>query len=169
MYRLQNYWDTARLARYFNPAAMRRIRLENAAFLLAYCTLLAWLGSGVVLRLGGAGLLLALACEDLLLLSQHTHMPSRLAGVERVAPFSGLQQQDSTRSLRLPAWLSWLLLHIGALELHHMHVRVLGYRLRAFRQTTTNEVHCGTWLCAVKRLSGVDSLFGARERTGMML
>jgi omega-6 fatty acid desaturase (delta-12 desaturase) len=169
MYRLQNYWNTPRLARYLNPAVMRRIRLENAGFLLAYCALLAWLGPLVVLRLCGAGLLLALACEDLLLVSQHTHMPTRRAGAARVVPFSALEQQANTRSLRLPGWLSWLLLHFDAHELHHMHVRVPGYRLRALSQPAPNEVHWWRWLCAVKRLSGVDFMFGTRERTGMDL
>jgi omega-6 fatty acid desaturase (delta-12 desaturase) len=169
MYRLQNYWNTPRLARYFNPALMRRIRRENVLYLLAYCALIAWIGPGAMLRLCGVGLLLALAMEDLLLVSQHTHMPTRRAGAERVAPFSALEQQASTRSLRLPAWLSWLWLHFDAHELHHMHVRVPGYHLRSLKQAAPNEVHWWRWLCAVKRMSGVDFMFGARERTGMFL
>lgn len=169
MYRLQNYWNTPRLARYFNPTLMRRIRRENALYLLAYVALIVWVGPGTVLRLCGAGLLLALAVEDLLLVSQHTHMPTRRAGDERVAPISALEQQTSTRSLRLPVWLSWLLLNFDAHELHHMHVCVPGYHLRSLKQAAPNEVHWWRWLCAVKRLSGVDFIFGARERTGMIL
>jgi omega-6 fatty acid desaturase (delta-12 desaturase) len=169
LYRVQNFWNTARLARYFTPSVMRRIRIENAVYLLAYCALLAWFGPATVARLCGVGLLLALAFQDLLLVSQHTHMPTLRAGEERVTPFSGQEQQVSTRSLRLPAWLSWMLLNVDAHELHHMHVRVPGYHLRALKQDAPNEVHWWTWLCAVKRLSGVEFMFGARERTGMLL
>ncbi len=169
LYRVQNFWNTPRLARHFTPAVMRRIRLENAAYLLAYCALLAWVGPGNALRLVGCGLLLSLAFQDLLLVSQHTHMPTHRAGDERVAPFSHMEQQANTRSLRFPRWLSWLLLHIDAHELHHMHVRVPGYHLRALAQDAPNEVHWWTWLRAVKRLSGVELMFGARERTGMLL
>ncbi|WP_181373260.1 fatty acid desaturase family protein [Massilia glaciei] len=169
LYRVQNFWNTPRLSRHFTPALMRRIRVENLAFLLAYAALLAWFGPGDALGLVGGGLLLSLAFQDLLLVSQHTHMPTRRAGGERVAPFSNMEQQANTRSLRLPRWLSWLLLHVDAHELHHMHVRVPGYRLRALKQDAPNEVHWWTWLRAAKSLSGVDFMFGARERTGMLL
>ncbi|MFL6659272.1 MAG: fatty acid desaturase family protein [Massilia sp.] len=169
LYRVQNYWNAARLARYFHPAVARRIRLENLVWLLAYVALLVIVGPATLVRLCGLGLLLALAIEDLLLVSQHTHMPTRRASGEKVTPFSGAEQQVSTRSLRLPGWLSWLWLHFDAHELHHLHVRVPGYHLRALPDATPNEVHWWRWLCAVKRLSGVDFMFGAREQTGMML
>ncbi|MES2320058.1 MAG: fatty acid desaturase [Pseudomonadota bacterium] len=168
LYRV-NYWNAPRLARYFNPSVARRIRLENAVYLLAYMAVLAWFGPATVLRVCGLGLLLALAFQDLLLLSQHTHMPTSRAGADAVKPFSGPEQQINTRSLRLPGWLSWLLLHFDAHELHHMRVRVPGYRLRALNEPAPNEVHWWTWLCAVKRLSGVEFMFDTRERTGMML
>lgn len=169
MYRLQNFWNTPRLKKYFNPCVMRRIRIENTLFLLAYAGLIAWFGPGAVLHACGLGLLLALAFQDLLLVSQHTHMPTSRAGVAKVRPLSAQAQQASTRSLRFPAWLSWLFLHFDAHELHHVHVRVPGYRLRALKHQAPNEVNWWRWLIAVKRLSGMEFMFGERERTGMFL
>ena len=169
LYRVQNFWNTRRLAKFLEAGLVRRIRIENSFFLTGYIALVVWLGPGYLFMMGGLALLLALAIEDILLLSQHTHMPTRIAGSARVPLLSPRDQQACTRSLRLPRWLSWMLLHFDAHELHHMYVRVPGYRLRALSIQTPNEVSWWRWLRAAKKLSGVDFLFGSRDRTGMHL
>ncbi|MBI3776707.1 MAG: fatty acid desaturase [Gammaproteobacteria bacterium] len=169
LYRTQNFWNTRRLARFLDAGLMRRIRLENFVWLTIYIVLVAWLGLSDLFVLLGPGLLLALAVEDILLLSQHTHMPTQIAGLANVQPLAPRVQQACTRSLCLPRWWSWMLMHFDAHELHHMHVRVPGYRLRSLNVHTPNEVHWWHWLRAAKKLSGVDFLFGSRDRTGMHL
>ena len=169
LYRVQNFWNTRRMARFLDAVLMRRIRLENIGFLATYTVLAAWLGPAELFMLCGPGLLLALAIEDILLLSQHTHMPTQIAGTARVQPLSPRAQQACTRSLCLPAWLSRMLMHFDAHELHHMYVRVPGYHLRALGMQTPNEVRWWQWLCAAKKLSGKDFLFGSRNDTGMHL
>ncbi len=169
LYRVQNFWNTRRMARFLDAGLMHRIRRENIGFLAAYIVLAAWLGPGELFVLCGPGLLLALAVEDILLLSQHTHMPTQIAGSAHVQPLSPRAQQACTRSLRLPGWLSWILIHFDAHELHHMDVRLPGYRLRALDIQAPNEVHWWQWLRAAKKLSGSDFLFGSRKDTGMNL
>lgn len=169
LYRVQNFWNTRRLAKFLDAGLVRRIRIENSFFLTGYVVLVVWLGPSDLFVLCGPGLLLALAIEDILLLSQHTHMPTQIAGSVRVQPLSPCAQQAYTRSLCLPRWLSWMLLHFDAHELHHMHVRVPGYRLRSLGVQTPNQVYWWLWLRAAKKLSGVDFLFGSRDRTGMHL
>lgn len=169
LYRVQNFWNTRRMARFLDASLMHRIRLENIGFLATYIVLATWFGSGDLFVLCGPGLLLALAIEDILLLSQHTHMPTQIAGSERVQPLSPRAQQACTRSLCLPRWLSWMLMHFDVHELHHMYVRVPGYHLRALGIQAPNEVHWWRWLRAAKKLSGVDFLFGSRNDTGMHL
>ncbi len=161
LYRIQNYWRIDRIQPYLGAAA-RPPRLKRfAAFqLLAYIALMAWHGVADSLALIGPGLLLALAFQDLLLLSQHTHMPTHLSHGRAVRPFPPLEQGPFTRSLRLPAWLSWLLLHFDAHELHHLYPAVPGYLLRRIACSPPNELHWLTWLRQAKAMSGCHFLFG---------
>ena len=58
--------------------------------------------------------------EDVLLLSQHTHIPQRVSHGAGVRRFPAVEQEEFSRSLRLPGWLSTALPHFDAHELHHM-------------------------------------------------
>jgi fatty acid desaturase len=59
-----------------------------------------------------------------------------------------------------------MILHFDAHELHHMFVRVPGYRLRRIHYRPANEVGWWQWLRAAKRLTGVEFLFGRRDESG---
>jgi len=63
-----------------------------------------------LLKCVGLGLLISLALQDLLILSQHTHIPMSLSQGEQVDPFSPAQQETFTRSLVFPSWISRLVL-----------------------------------------------------------
>lgn len=167
LYRIQSYWNVRRLERFLDRPALRHIAIENLAYAAGYLMLIAWLGPIALLSLLGAGLLLGLAIQDPLLLSQHTHIPQRVSGGAKVRPFKPAEQAAFTRSLRFPAWFSRLILHFDAHELHHVFVGVPGYRLRALDAPAPNEVHWWTWLRGAKRMSGVDFLFSNREHTGV--
>lgn len=170
LYRLQNYWYVPRLMRYLGPSGNRVAIVINAAILmLAYAGLIRWVGAAESARLVGPALYLSLMAQDIILLSQHTHMPSHLSGGGAVRPFSPVQQVAFTRSLRLPAWLSRVLMHFDAHELHHIYPGVPGYLLRRVPYRPPNEVHWWTWMRAVRRLTGTAFLFGRREQTGLSL
>ena len=161
LYRIQNYWRIGRIRPYLGAAVLpARLKLFAALQLLAYAALIAWHGVADSLLLIGPGLLLALAFQDVLLLSQHTHMPTHLSHGRAVRPFPPLEQGPFTRSLRLPAWLSWLLLHFDAHELHHLYPAVPGYLLRRIAYSPPNELHWLVWLRQAKAMSGSHFLFG---------
>ena len=166
LYRVQNYWNVKRLRQFLSAAVLPRIRNESLLLLTAYAALALWLGPWQLAANCGVGLLLALAIQDLLLLSQHTHMPRLLASGKDVRPFTPREQEDFTRSIRFPFWFSLFIMHFDAHELHHMFVRVPGYRLRRIDYQPKNEVNWWRWLCAAKRLSGVEFLFGRRDESG---
>lgn len=166
LYRLQNYWHPNRLRKFLSTSVIPRIRTEILVLLLVYVALGWLLGLKQILGHCGLGLLLALMIEDLLLLSQHTHLPSNLANGKTVRPFPPREQEIYTRSIRLPAWFSLLIMNFDAHELHHIFVQAPGYRLRSINYQPKNEVNWWTWLLAAKRLSGVDFLFGRRDETG---
>jgi fatty acid desaturase len=131
--------------------------------LLFYAALIAWWGLLETLVLLGPGLLLALMGQDLLLLSQHTDMPTNLSHGQDVRPFPTMEQEPFTRSLRLPGWLSWLLLHFDAHELHHLYPSVPGYLLREISYVPPNEKLWLSWIWEVKQMSGTRFLFGKTD------
>ena len=64
------------------------------------------------------------------------------------------------------AWLSALLLHIDAHELHHMYPFVPGYRLHRVAYAPHNEVGCWHWIRLAKRVPGDVFLFQNRTESG---
>lgn len=166
LYRLQNYWNVKRLEQFLGAAVLPRIRAEVVLLLCAYAALVCWVGLWQLLTMCGLGLLLALMVQDPLLLGQHTHMPRHLARGEAVRPFPPRAQEAFTRSVRFPYWFSLFIMHFDAHALHHMFVRVPGYRLRRIAYVPQNEVGWWTWLKAAKKLSGVEFLFGRRDESG---
>jgi omega-6 fatty acid desaturase (delta-12 desaturase) len=169
IYRLSNYWHVRRLAAYLRPAELGQVKFGVAVTLATYGVLAAAVGPTVLIQVFALGRLLAFAIEDPLLLSQHTHIPQRLAGATPARPFNSFEQQAFTRSLRLPAFFSRLILHFDAHELHHMYVRVPGYDLRRIEHRPDNEVDWWTWLKGAKKLRGSVFLFQNREQTGFDL
>lgn len=169
-YRIQNYWLLPRIERYLpHPRDRRLVRINLAALVLGYAALLWFAGPATVLRTVWLGLLLSFMMQELLILSQHTHVPQRLSEGRVVRRFPPMEQAQFTRSLRLPRWLSALLMHFDAHELHHMHPSVPGYRLRELPDEPVHEVSWWRWVIAVKRLPGTDFLFSNWDRTGVRL
>ena len=166
LYRLQNYWNPRRLRQFLTASVLPRIRIESLLLLSIYAVIASWVGPWQLVANCGLGLLLALAIQDPLLLSQHTHMPRHLADGKAVQPFTHSEQEAYTRSIRFPSWFSALIMHFDAHELHHMFVRVPGYRLRRIDYRPSNEVGWWPWLRAAKKLSGVEFLFGRRDESG---
>jgi len=167
VYRLQNYWHLPRLFRLFR-VEQERVRLARDAAALAtiYFGVVVYFGPRTLLVTIGPAVLLSLLAEDILLLSQHTHIPQNVSCGEHVKPFPAIEQEVFTRSLRLPAWLSALLLHFDAHELHHMYPFVPGYRLGGVAYTPQNEVGCWRWILAAKRVPGEVFLFQNRTTSG---
>ena len=105
--------------------------------------------------------------EDLLLLSQHAHVPQNVSAGSPVSPVPAVGQEIFTRSLRLPRWVSALLLHFDAHELHHMYPFVPGYHLRRIPYQPSHEIGWWEWVRVSKRLRGVVLLFHNRDQTGV--
>ena len=82
-------------------------------------------------------------------------------------PFSTFEQEDFTRSLVFPAWLSASLLHIDAHGLHHMYPFVPGYRLRSIDYEPDNRIDGWTWVRRVRAMRGEAFLFQNRLQTGV--
>ena len=167
LYRLNNFWNWPRLRSLFEKSEdRRRLAASSIGLLLVYVAIVALVGPAELLRLVGLGVLLSLVAEDLLLLSQHTHIPQQLSHGEPVRPFPTIEQEVFTRSLVFPRWLSALLLHIDAHELHHMYPFVPGYRLGGIAYETENEIGVWTWVRRARAMPGELFLFHNRLETG---
>jgi omega-6 fatty acid desaturase (delta-12 desaturase) len=168
MYRIENYWRPARLARMFPRRDDQREMLRNAVLqLLAYAALAVLVDPLVLLRAVAAGVIFSFVIEDLLFLSQHAHVPMNHSGGEAVPPVPAVAQEVFTRSLRLPSWASAVLLHFDAHELHHMYPFVPGHHLRKIPYHPGHEVSWLEWVRISKRISGATLLFQNRHDTGI--
>ena len=168
MYRLENFWNVPRVLRLFRsePRAQTRLLANLAAQAAVYAIVVLAVGPVALARIFGLALLLAFIAEDVLLLSQHTHVPMGLSRGKLVEPHSAIAQEPFTRSLRLPAWLSRLWLHFDAHELHHMYPFVPGYRLTEIPYSTANQVSWRRWVPAARALPGEVFLFRNRIESG---
>jgi len=167
IYRVNNFWNMPRLRSLFaKPQERRRLVVSSIALSATYVAIVALVGPATALRSAGAGLLLAFVAEDVLILSQHTHIPLQISHGEPVRPFPTIEQEAFTRSLVFPRWISALLLHIDAHELHHMYPFVPGYRLGGVAYETTNEIGLWTWIRRARALPGEVLLFHNRLETG---
>jgi acyl-lipid omega-6 desaturase (Delta-12 desaturase) len=167
LYRVTNYWHIPRLIRLFPKRADRIAIVRDAAVLLSlYATVVVVIGPAAVLQVAGAAILVSLAVEDLLLLSQHTHVPQNVSDGADVRPFPALEQEAFTRSLRLPKPVSRFLLHVDAHELHHMYPFVPGYHLHRVTYSPENEIGWWQWVRGAKKLRGDVLLFQNRLESG---
>jgi fatty acid desaturase len=166
LYRVTNYWNPARLLMLFPGGDGRRLVAGAAAQAGAYVLAVWTIGPADAIRILGVALLIALVAQDVLLISQHTHMPLRLSNGDAVRPFVPVDQERFTRSLRLPRWLSWWTLHFDAHERHHMYPAVPGYRLLEVPYAAEHEVSWREWIPAARAVPGDVLLFQNREATG---
>ena len=167
LYRVNNFWNLPRLRSLFtNRKDRMRIAISITTLFAAYVAVGVIVGPRMLLRVAGLASVLAFVVEELVILSQHTHIPQNLSQGKRVPPFPALEQEVFTRSLVFPSWLSAMLLHIDSHELHHMYPFVPGYRLRAISYDTQNEIGWWTWVRCARALPGEIFMFRNRIETG---
>ena len=167
LYRINNFWNLPRLRSMFPKREDRRhMAISIMTFLLAYVVVAIIVGPWTLLRLIGLATVLAFIVEDLLILSQHTHIPQNLSQGRQVPPFPALEQDVFTRSLILPSWISTMLLHIDAHELHHKYPFVPGYRLHGISYNAPNKIEWWRWVRGARALPGEILMFHNRSETG---
>lgn len=168
LYRMQNFWNLRRVLAMFRREHDRRAILrETFLASVVYAVLFALAGPGTGMRVAGVALLLSLIVEDLLLLSQHTHIPQNLSDGSAVRPYPAIEQAPFTRSLRMPRPVSALILNFDAHELHHMYPFVPGYHLHRVPYQPPNEISWWQWMSRAKRTPADVLLFTNRLDTGL--
>jgi len=171
LYRINNYWNLARLRGVFGSGRPWRQMVSSAAvLLLMYGIAIYVLGVVQLAGMVGPALFASLVFEDPLILSQHTHIPQHVSNGNKIRPFAAQSQEEFTRSLRFPKWFSrFVLFHFDAHELHHMYPFVPAYHLRSIAYTGKNEIDWWQWLTIAKRIPGDAFLFQNQNDTGIRI
>lgn len=171
IYRVENYWRLRRVLALVRLKSARKFVLLDAAVLVtAYASILVWAGPMQVLQLFALALLLTLIMQDLLILSQHTHIPMQLGAETDARPVPALKQEIYTRSLRFPGWFArWFLLNLDAHELHHMYPNVPGYHLDQIAYQPQNEIAWWKWIWKARAVRADVLMFQNRDQTGFDL
>jgi omega-6 fatty acid desaturase (delta-12 desaturase) len=171
LYRVQSFWHMPRLFRLFNDRWARfSFVLDALGLLVFYGACLAFFGPLTVLRLVGLGYFLGFAWMDVIMLSQHTHIPLKLSHGADVKPIPAPEQAPYTRSLLFSPWLSkGILSGFDAHELHHVYPYVPGPRLREIPWIPPNEVSGWAWTRAVKAVPADVFLFQNRDTSGLSI
>ncbi|MRG91864.1 fatty acid desaturase family protein [Polyangium spumosum] len=171
LYRAQSFWHLPRLARLFPELRARRAFVGNVIVLLAlYAAAITLVGPAALLRLVGLGLFLGFAWMDVIMLSQHTHIPLELSHGADVAPIPAPEQAPYTRSLRFSRLVStFVLTGFDAHELHHVFPFVPGPRLREIPWTPPNEAPAWAWIRRAKAVPAEVFLFQNRKTSGLSI
>ncbi|TKC98050.1 fatty acid desaturase family protein [Polyangium fumosum] len=171
LYRAQSFWHLPRLFQLFPEARARRAFVVNTLALLAlYAAAFVFVGPAALLRLVGLGLFLGFAWMDVIMLSQHTHIPLELSHGADVTPIPAPEQAPYTRSLRFSGFLStFVLTGFDAHELHHVFPFVPGPRLREIPWTPPNEAPAWAWIRAAKAVPAEVFLFKNRSTSGLSI
>ena len=170
LYRWNNYWNLLRLRSMLQrPRQKRLVTFNVLGYLLVYLAITITVGAQTMLTTLGLGLLISMSLQDLLILSQHTHIPMKISHGESVRPFSPTQQEAFTRSLLFPTWFARLvLLNVDAHGLHHMLPRIPGYHLHRLQdRETLNCIRWWKWIAQAKSVPGDVLLFQNRDQTGL--
>ena len=169
LYRWNNYWNLPRLRKILQRPRQKRLVTTNIlAYILVYAAITIAVGASTMITTIGLGLLLSFALQDLLILSQHTHIPMKLSEGDSVRPFTPQQQEVFTRSLIFPTWFARIiLLNFDAHGLHHILPRIPGYHLHQLQtRETLNCIQWWRWIIAAKTVPGEILLFQNRDDTG---
>ena len=170
LYRVNNFWRMDRLTARVPARHLPRVKRNLVTVGCAYVIALALLGPVLFFELFGLAFLLSFMFMDLILFSQHNHIPQKLSRGEKVSPHSFVEQEQFTRSLVFPKWFALgVLLNFDAHELHHMYPSVPGYRLGAIDYKTQNAIGWWEWIRQSKRVPAATLMFKNRRDTGLTL
>ena len=171
LYRVQSFWHLPRLFRLFDDRKTRRsFVVDVLGLLIFYGVLVKFVGPTQLLHVVGFGYFLGFAWMDVIMLSQHTHIPLKLANGADVKPIPAPEQAPYTRSLWFAPWFSiGILSGFDAHELHHVYPFVPGPRLREIPWTPPNEVPGWAWTRAAKAVPADVFLFQNRNTSGLSI
>ena len=166
LYRVNNFWRLGRILKRVPVRHHARIK-RNLATAAALYLVLGVLAGGQILLMVGPALLGSFMFMDVILFSQHNHIPQKVSGGEKVDPHPFIDQQPFTRSLVFPKWFArGVLLNFDAHELHHMYPTTPGYRLGELDYQPPNAISFWRFVWKAKTSPAATLMFKNQNDTG---
>lgn len=153
-----NFWNIKKLKRMF---PQHRIKNLFSIFLptIFHLILINAFGIPAYLHTFGLALFVFLLLCDPLLLSQHSSIPQKHSHGEKVNAIPFREQDQYTRSLVFPHWVSkYILLGFNNHIVHHLIPTMPGYYLTDIKLSNANDEHWMAWLKKAKAVKGFDLL-----------
>jgi len=159
-YRATIFWNLRKLIRYY-PRQKRAFTINVVALFIIYTIAAPWM-----IKIFSLPLLLHFAVMDPIMLSQHSHIPQKLAGSAAVKPIVKAEQGVYTRSVLLPRLLStWVFLGFDLHGLHHVYPYTPGYRLHRLDQVAGITMSWRRWIKEAKRVPADILIFKNWDQT----
>lgn len=158
---LSNFWNIGKLKKLY-PEKLHENIFSIFLLPLLYGIIIFLIGSEQFIKVWGGAYLVFLVISDPLLLSQHSSIPQKFAGKEKVSPIPFKDQDEFTRSLIFPKWVTkYILLSFNNHIVHHIFPTIPGYNLYRVKESFPNEEYWMDWLIQAKKISAVDLLFSS--------
>lgn len=167
MYRLGTYWNTKLIFWAIKEKINRIEIILNIIQLIAVYFLLFYFINIPFLKIVGPALYLSLAFMDIILLSQHNHIPMpQSQGKFKPHPF--FEQIQYTRSLSCPHWLeAYVLFYFNRHEMHHCFPSLPAYEFKRYHFEFPQTYEIFSWIKKVKRMDALDFLFKDSNQTNI--
>lgn len=163
---VKNFWNLPRLFKIF-PRAKDRWLFAFSFFVMQLCFWVAFPITPHIWKIWTLAYFVFLVIADPLLISQHSHVPQKLADGAEVRPIPVYEQEKYTRTLFFPKVISkYVLLSFDAHGPHHIWPTIPCYYLPLVKVRSENDADWFAWLKEAKSLPADQILFSNRESTG---
>jgi acyl-lipid omega-6 desaturase (Delta-12 desaturase) len=170
MYRVNNFYNLPRLLKLY-PSTQKRISIicSIVFVVLLHFTLMYFDIEKYCLYILPA-IYIHLFLSEIIMLSQHTHLPQKLSKGEKVKPHSADSQASFSRTLLFPEFISrYVLFYFNEHEKHHQYPNIPGYKLNEIESSEKNSIHWWRWFKQAHKMSAVDFLFKNRNETKIII
>lgn len=167
-YRAGTYWNSKSILWAIKNRKDRIKIFINISILLVFYSFLFYNFSKFIIANFFLGLYASMALMDVIMLSQHSHIPMPVSNGKKVKNFSNKDQVQFTRSLIMPKFMAkYLFLNFNYHELHHLLPTLPCYFLDKIDLTFSNTENFRSWLFRAKKIDAATLVFKTREETNL--
>lgn len=159
MFSLSNFWNIPKLTKLF-PEKRSSFFFGIIFICSIHMTLIFFLSWEKYLHFWGLGYVIFFILSDPLLISQHAGISQYHSHGQQVTQFHMRDQDNFTRSLIFPPWVSkYILLGFNNHSLHHLYPTLPCYHLIFMKESCgKNDIHWLKWIKSAKKKSAVELL-----------
>ncbi len=163
------FWNLKKLFSLFSHSKIRVEIIANLAFIFGGHFILSLYLTSWWYLFGFAFIVFGIVCEPIIL-SQHVHIPSGHSNLGNVSLIPAHEQDQYTRALVFPEWISrYLTLSFENHIAHHFFPWIPSYYLYKVKTNTGGEVAGFEWICSARKIPGDVLVFQDRNGTGLKI